>query len=190
VNTRGAISAVRHPEPCEGPKGTRAFAGILRTARDDDQRVQRVRPDRKGAFTLIEVLVSLGIFALAAIVLGTAYVNILTNYQAMRAWTVDKEELAFARATLLAEPDREKAEQGGEAALLAGGNIRWTAAIDETTRADLFRVTLDLEITPPPPAGPRREKQVFLLLRPTWSDPARREKLQAEFREQLAERKF
>jgi general secretion pathway protein I len=146
------------------------------------------RPAR--AFTLVEVLVSLGIFALAAVVLGTAYVNILTHYQAMRAWTVDKEELAFARATLLAEPDRKKAEEGGQVALLAGGSLRWTAAVDETSRADLFRVTLDFEITPPPPVAARREQQVFLILRPTWSDPAQREKLRAAFRDQLAQRKF
>jgi general secretion pathway protein I len=145
---------------------------------------------RTKAFTLIEVLVSLGIFALAAVVLGTAYINILANYHAMRAWTVDKEEMAFARATLLAEPDRKKAEEGGEVALLAGGKLRWNAAIDEMPRADLFRVTLDMEITPPPPQGVRREQQVFLLLRPTWSDPAQREKLRAAFREQLALRKF
>jgi general secretion pathway protein I len=144
----------------------------------------------EGGFTLIEVLVSLGIFALAAVVLGTAYVNILTNYQAMRAWTVDKEEVAFARATVLAEPDRKKVEEGGQVALLAGGTLRWTAGIAETSRADLFQVTLDLEITPPPPVAPRREQQVFLVLRPTWSDPAGREKLRAAFTEQLAQRKF
>jgi general secretion pathway protein I len=142
------------------------------------------------AFTLVEVLVSLGIFALAAVVLGSAYVNILVNYQAMRAWSADRDELAFARAKVMAEPDRTKAERGGEIALLAGGNLRWKADITELPRADLFEVTLDLEISPPSPAPVRREQQVFVLLRPTWSDPANREKLRTAFRDELAKRQF
>lgn len=145
---------------------------------------------RSQGFTLVEVLVSLGIFALAAVVLGTAYVNVLINYQAMRVWTVDKDEIAFARAALLAEPDRAKAERGGQRALPAGGNLRWSAAITEAPRADLFQVTLDLEINPPAPAPARREQQVFLLLRPTWSDPVKREALRTASKERLAKRRF
>src|SRR3954470_10348335 len=102
----------------------------------------RAAGGRLAAFTLVEVLVSLAIFAVAAVVLGAAYVNILVNYQAMRAWSSDREELAYARATLLAEPDRTKAERGGELALLAGGNLRWKATIADLPRADLFQVTL------------------------------------------------
>ncbi len=142
------------------------------------------------AFTLVEVLVGLGIFAVAAVVLGAAYVNILVNYQAMRAWSSDREELAFARAAVLTEPDRTKAEHGREIALLAGGNLRWKATIAELPRADLFQVTLDVEVAPLPPAPPRREQQVFVLLRPTWSDPAQREKLRTVFRESLTKRQF
>jgi general secretion pathway protein I len=142
------------------------------------------------AFTLVEVLISLGIFAVAAVVLGSAYVNILVNYQSMRAWSADREELAFARATLLAEPDRTKAEHGGEIRLLDGGNLHWKATIDEMPRTDLFRVTLDLEVAPPPPVPARREQEVFVLLRPTWSKPADREKLRAAFRDRLAKREF
>lgn len=145
---------------------------------------------RPRGFTLVEVLVSLAIFAVAAVVLGTAYVNILTNYQAMRAWTQDRDDVAFARAALLAEPDREKAAKGGEVTLLTGGRLRWTATIAETTVADLFQVTLDFEINPASPATVRRDRQVILLLRPTWSDPALREKLRVAFKERLAQRKF
>src|SRR3954470_24563817 len=91
----------------------------------------RAAGGRLAAFTLVEVLISLAIFAVAAVVLGAAYVNILVNYQSMRAWSSDREEVAFVRASLLAEPDRTKAERGGEIALLAGGNLRWTATVAE-----------------------------------------------------------
>jgi general secretion pathway protein I len=165
---------------------TSAFGATRSTFQVSGRRCQVSR----SAFTLVEVLISLGIFAVAAVVLGAAYVNILVNYQSMRAWSADREELAFARATLLAEPDRAKAEHGGEIALLAGGNLRWKATIDELPRADLFRVTLDLEVAPPAPLPTRREQEVFLLLRPTWSEPAQREKLRTAFRESLAKRQF
>ena len=122
--------------------------------------------------------------------LGSAYVNILVNYQAMRAWSSDREELAFVRATLLSEPDRTKAERGGEIRLLAGGNLNWKATIDPLPRADLFRVTLDLEVAPRPPMATRREREVFVLLRPTWSDPVERDKLRAAFKDTLAKRQF
>ena len=166
--------------------------GVCRNAHAQASALGSVRATSAGlaAFTLVEVLVGLGIFAMAAVVLGAAYVNILVNYQAMRAWSSDREELAYARASVLAEPDRTKAERGGEIALLTGGNLRWKATIADLPRADLFQVTLDLEVAPLPPAPARREKQVFVLLRPTWSDAAQREKLRAAFRESLAKRQF
>ncbi len=148
------------------------------------------RPSLPAGFTLVEVLVSLAIFALAAVVLGTAYVNVLVNYQAMRAWSAEKEEIAFARAALLVEPRLPRAERGGQMALTEGGALRWSAEIAETTCADLFRVTLNFEISPAGQKPARREREVFLLLRPTWSDPIRREQLRTLSRERLARRHF
>jgi general secretion pathway protein I len=138
------------------------------------------------AFTLVEVLVSLGIFALAAVVLGTAYVNVLLNFHNMQRRTAEKSEMAFARAALLAEPVRARAEEGGEVPLPEGGRLRWSATLEETTVADLFQVNLAMEIAAGGPAPLRREKQAFLVLRPTWSDPEKREKLRAAARERLA----
>lgn len=140
---------------------------------------------RPGAFTLIEVLVSLGIFALAAVVLGTAYVNVLLNYQQLHQQSAEQGEIALVRAELLAEPDRARAERGGEVPLADGGRLHWDAKLAETPRADLFQVELALEITPGGRTPPRRETETFLLLRPTWSDPAKREQLRAATRLRL-----
>ncbi len=137
------------------------------------------------AFTLVEVLISLAMFAFAAVVLGAAYVNVLLNYHNMQRRTAEKDDIAFARATLLAEPQRERAEEGGELPLADGGRLRWNAEVEETDIADLFRVELIVEISPGGQAAMRRETQSFLLLRPTWSEPEERERLRAASRERL-----
>jgi prepilin-type N-terminal cleavage/methylation domain-containing protein len=41
------------------------------------------RPSTLAAFTLLEVLIALAIFALAAVVLGATYVNALNAYEAV-----------------------------------------------------------------------------------------------------------
>ena len=142
------------------------------------------------AFTLVEVLVSLAIFAIAAVVLGTAYVNVLLNYDAMRKGSSEKSDIAFARSTLLAEPVRTEAERGGQMTTAGGGTLRWHAEIREASRADLFQVALDFEIAAPGQAATRHTRENFLLLRPTWSEPAKRDQLRAAFRDELAKRKF
>ena len=45
--------------------------------------MRRSAPQSSRGFTLIEVLVSLAIFALAAVVLSVAYLNIIGSYRAM-----------------------------------------------------------------------------------------------------------
>jgi general secretion pathway protein I len=145
----------------------------------------RLRPS---GFTLIEVLVSVAIFALAAVVLGTAYVNVLGGYQRMRSNSQDGTDVAFVRALVLAEPKLEVIEKGGEVRRADNTTVQWKAEVEPTNRADLFRVQLECEI---PGAGNKRNYTIrdsFLVLRPTWSDPAEREKLRAKFREELAKR--
>lgn len=138
-----------------------------------------------GGFTLIEVLVSLGIFALAAVVLGTAYVNVLLNYHQMQRHEAGGSEMAMARAEVLAEPDRARVERGGELSLTDGGILRWEAKVRETPLADLFQVELAMEIGPGGQTTPRREQQTFLLLRPTWSEADKHEQLRAASRARL-----
>lgn len=146
------------------------------------------KPRQRG-FTLIEVLVSLAIFGMAAVVLGATYVNILTNYQAAMTRPARQSDLALLRPALLAEPDRVRAEKGGDQPLPGDRIARWQSRIGETAIADLFEVTFEWEITGPG-RPPVTGQETFMLLRPTWSDPAEREKLREASRQRLAKREF
>ena len=145
----------------------------------------KLRAGRAG-FTLLEVLVALMIFALMAIVLGSAYVNVLNTYAIAARGNLATEEVAFARAQMLAEPDRKIIEQGGDYEGTGNRHVRWTATIESTTINDLFTVTFVCEISE---SGKEAEKitQTFTVLRPTWSDVAERGKLLQDVTTRIAE---
>lgn len=142
---------------------------------------------RGHAFTLLEVLVSLAMVGIAAVVLGTAYVNVLFSYHAMQGRGAEEADAAHVRTLVMTEPQRAVAENGGQMERPSGGTVRWETRIEETALMDLFRVTLEFEFTPATAAPPRGRREEFLVLRPTWSDPVQREKLRATFRERLDE---
>ena len=136
---------------------------------------------RRG-FTLLEVLVSLAIFAMAAVVLASAYLNILNGYDIAARSNGSDADVAFARSLILNEPDRKKLEQGGEFDGAEGRHVRWSVEIASTNEADLFNVTFTCEIAA---TSDQREAQktveTFTLLRPTWSiDPAEHDKLRED----------
>lgn len=136
-------------------------------------------------FTLLEVLVALAIFAMAAVVLGTAYVNVLNGYQVARRATLSDPEVQFARAQLLAQADVELARRGGDFAAEDGRAVRWTATIEPTTQADLFAVTFECEIAGQSTTNAQKTREVFRLLRPTWSVATDRATLRAASRDRI-----
>ena len=143
----------------------------------------------RAGFTLVEVLVSLAIVAMAAVVLGTAYVNVLFSYHTMQGRDAEESDAAHARTWVLSEPQRAVAEGGGRMDRATGGTMHWRVDIDETAQPDLFWVALEIEFVPASSAPPRLRREFFHVLRPTWSDPAHRTELRAEFRQQLAKRR-
>ena len=144
-----------------------------------------IRRAHSHGFTLLEVLVALGIFAMAAIVLGTAYVNVLTGYEVARRATVSNPEAQFARAQLLAQADIELAREGGDFESGDGRSVRWTATIDPTETADLFQVLFECEIGGAANTQPQKITQQFRLLRPTWSADLDRNTLRAAAKDRI-----
>jgi general secretion pathway protein I len=145
----------------------------------------RRRGGRRAGFTLLEVLVALAIFAMAAVVLGATYVNALNAYEAATRRNEYDEDLRFVRAAMLAEPDRDKVEEGGQLNLGGSKRARWQADIASTGTADLFAVTWTCEITDPARPQPYRVTQTLMLLRPTWSDPVERSQLLEQAKETI-----
>ncbi len=153
--------------------------------RADPEGPAAIMMPRRSAFTLLEVLVALAIFAMAAVVLGGAYLNVLNGYEVARRATVSNPEVAFARTALLAQADVDLARQGAEFDAADGRHVRWTATIDPTTVADLFMVTFECEISGEGLPEPQKIKQVFRVLRPTWSQASDRTTLRANAKDRI-----
>ena len=141
---------------------------------------------RKSAFTLIEVLVALAIFALAAVGLGSAYSNVLLSRMALKEKGVGEEDFARCRAAMLETANFADIEKGGDVYLPDDRMARWKGKVEPTTVADLFWVTLTVEIQTSaggPYGSPREQSQ--WILRPTWSVESERAKLLADAKERL-----
>ena len=140
---------------------------------------------KRRAFTLIEVLVSLAIFAVAAVSLGAAYSNVLLSRIAMKQDEQRLDDRARCRAALLETPGFEDVEAGGEIHLPGGRIARWEGKIEATSVSDLFAVQLTAEIEATDGGEAEEFAETRMLLRPTWSIPSDRQKIRDEARQRL-----
>ena len=139
----------------------------------------------RGGFTLVEVLISLAIFALAAVVLAVSYLNVLSGYQAVGKRQQSEEEWKLIRSVVLSESDRTKVEAGGQLQLPDNSNVQWKATIESTAVADLFAVTIQSQPEFATGNEARMQEEKLMLLRPSWSDPVERNQLRAASQEKL-----
>ena len=136
------------------------------------------------AFTLVEVLVSLAIFSIAAVALSSAYLNVIGGYRDSETQRERHENWSLVRLQVLIEPDREALESGGQVTLPNNSTLRWTVNIESTELADLFTLKLSGEI-----AGLEgwSQNERLMLFRPAWSDPGDRDQLRADNRQRFSE---
>jgi len=140
---------------------------------------------RNRGFTLVEVLVSLVIFALTAVVLGSAYLNVLNGYEIARRANASDEDVFFARSQLLSQADLQAAQNGAEFDDGAR-HVKWTAEIEPGSTTDLFSVTFTCTVAEASGGASRTAVESFMLLRPTWSDPATRSTLRQNAANRIA----
>ena len=141
---------------------------------------------RPSAFTMVEVLLALVIFALMAVVMGAAYVNVLNGYESARLANASDADLSFARSQLLTLADLQAAQTGSEFDD-GGRHVKWTAQIDPANVTDLFTVTFTCVMTDSVASDPKTVSETFMLVRPTWSDPAARAQLRADAATRIAQ---
>ena len=142
----------------------------------------------RGGFTLLEVLMAILIFALSAIILASAYVNVLNAYAVTDKYAESNSEVTLARSLVLTEPDRKKLEQGGEFQTSDNRRVRWDVEILSTTTADLFTVNFTVSVDALGATEPAKTTQTFTVLRPTWSiDPGERAKLREDVKNRILE---
>lgn len=147
-----------------------------------------IRPNKVHGFSLVEVLVALTVFALAAIVLGSSYVNVLNSYSVAARTAASSEDLAYARSLVLTQADITKLQEGGEFDTTSGRHAKWSAEVTPTAIADLFTVVFTCEIAAANQGDPEKSVQTFTLLRPTWSiDPAARSQLRQDTKTRILE---
>lgn len=148
---------------------------------------------RRG-LSLIEVLVAVAIFALAAVGLSAAYGNILLARAAMTRLEADDEAMRLARAAVLA-PDalanrqvRQAGERlSGRVTLSDGTLAEWEAALSPAEVDSLFLV----ELTVRREGDAAEATQSFRLFRPSWAASSDRQtRLRAAAEKLRGERGF
>lgn len=137
------------------------------------------------AFTLIEVLIALTVFAMAATYLTSTFVNALTARERSVSNDILHADIQAVRMQLLLEPNLDDAEDGGDYPTLSHGEAFWQTIIEPTEIVDLFQVELAIEFSEPPEDGPERYEEKLYLLRPTWSEADERSDLLEDKRQEL-----
>ena len=146
---------------------------------------QHPRSKRIAAFTLVEVLIAVAIFAMAASVLMSAFVNALLSRGSAAKYDLLNADIRAVRMQLLLEPNLEDAEDGNEYETVHCGEASWEALVVPTNVVDLFKVELNIRFSEPPEGLVADYTETLYLLRPTWSESDERSDLLQDKREAL-----
>lgn len=124
------------------------------------------RARSRRAFSLLEVVVAVAIFATTVSVLLAAVGNVYAAQSALsRLDDRHADRLEILRTRLAdSENDVDKLETGGDFRTLDGESVRWRALAEETPQAGLFRVVAEIEW----PGEPEPETFPFFVFRPDW----------------------
>jgi prepilin-type N-terminal cleavage/methylation domain-containing protein len=126
---------------------------------------------RPSGFTLMETLVAIALFGLAAGVLMMAVGNLSRGLTRDGATSEDDFMQDFVLHVVLAKSSRDEVLRGGTLTLPGGEKLHWDAKVDPATIADLHRLTIRY-----PVSGYAGGEHVVRALahKVEWSDPVAR----------------
>ncbi|MGB0744796.1 MAG: PulJ/GspJ family protein [Opitutales bacterium] len=153
------------------------------------KQVASPHPERASAFSLIEVLIALAVFAMASTYLVSTFVNALTARERSVSNDILHADIQAVRMQLLLEPNLEDAEDGGDYPTLNHGEARWEARIEPTEIVDLFQVEFRIDFSEPEEDQSGVHEEKLFLLRPTWSQGDERSELLQDKKEELQDRR-
>ncbi|MGJ8650097.1 MAG: PulJ/GspJ family protein [Opitutaceae bacterium] len=139
----------------------------------------------KKGFSLIEVVIAVALFAMAATVLSSTFVNALLLRDRVQSNDIRNADIRAVRLQLLLTPNLDDAEDGAEIETLSNGEATWRAEIEPTNVIDLFHVELFIEFLDPQEEQEATHQETLYLLRPTWSDSSERSDLLQEKKDDL-----
>jgi hypothetical protein len=125
---------------------------------------------KTSAFTLLEVTLATAIFAAAIVVLTSAFANAITAMTTMRTDSDDEPVFRFVRSLVVTIPDLQNFKDGEQLDLPDEATVNWTAEVEPTRIADLFKVELTMDLKKKDDKEPETHVETLYLLRPTWSD--------------------
>ena len=136
-------------------------------------------------FSLIEVVVALALFAMAAVVLNSSFVNTLLARERGLSNDLLNADIRAVRLQLLLESNLDDAEDGDRYETLNSGTANWEASIEPTNLIDLFHVQLQIEFSDPQDDQATTHTESLYLLRPTWSESDERSELLQDKKDEL-----
>lgn len=136
-------------------------------------------------FSLIEVVIAVALFAMAATVLSSTFVNALLLRDRVQSNDIRNADIRAVRLQLLLTPNLDDAEDGAEIETLSNGEASWRAEIEPTNVIDLFHVELFIEFLDPQEEQESSHQETLYLLRPTWSESGERSDLLQEKKDDL-----
>jgi prepilin-type N-terminal cleavage/methylation domain-containing protein len=147
----------------------------------------RVRAKRKTnrGFTIIEVMLALALFGVVVTTFTVAYLNIINAIAAIQVDQAYEQDMSMIRLEAFSSVLVEDLEEGGKVFTGSHGEAYWKCEYESTLVADLFRVSLLVEIFDKEKDEMKEVEEVHYLTRPTWSDPVERAELRAETRDRL-----
>lgn len=146
---------------------------------------RETRSHRRSGFSLIELLIALGVFAFAMVLISQTFFNILSALQRHEQQKQNINDLRFVRSQALLEADLDTFEDGGEIETLDSGRARWEADVEPTELPHFFRVQLRVMFSGSERTAAWEHAETLYLLRPTWSEAADSSELMARVRERI-----